>query len=232
MQIKRLAWDSDFFNYEVGKIEWSEKMQWDYFFQLASSSDYRVIYIFSDKELRPDYLNHVDRKTTLFRNLLEISPLNEDANPVESYRYDGESFLQLRELALESGVYSRFNVDPHFNNGEYQKLYDEWIKRSVLHDGALDCVVYREKGNVLAFATLEKKTDDLADIGLVAVHRSTRGKGIGSLIIEKALEKASILGFNQIQVVTQLANLPAMRLYRKCGFEVKRIQYIYHFWNL
>ena len=38
------------------------------------------------------------------------------------------------------------------------------------------------------------------------------------------------LNINQIQVVTQKANIPACAFYNKMGFKIELIENIYHFW--
>ena len=232
MLIERLNWDSDFFGYEVGKMECHNKINKIDFLRAASDSNFEVVYLFSDYELPELGLDLVDRKVTFHRNLAKIETFYDHLNAIYSYSYSDDSFEQLCGLALDSGVYSRFNVDNNFKNHEYEKLYYEWIKQSVLGGKAFDSIVYFEQEKLLAFATLERKSTHLADIGLVAVHKNARGKGIGNSIIMKCLKKARNAGFSEIQVVTQQENIPAMRLYEKCGFKIQKVKFIYHYWNI
>lgn len=74
------------------------------------------------------------------------------------------------------------------------------------------------------------KKGDRADVGLIAVDASMRGKKLGAALVLAAQEWALKNGYGSAQVVTQGENLAACKLYEKCGYHVDKIENIYHFW--
>jgi dTDP-4-amino-4,6-dideoxy-D-galactose acyltransferase len=136
---------------------------------------------------------------------------------------------QLLTLAWESGIYSRFKVDPHFKNDEYKHLYKKWIERSVSREIAKDVLVYMDGAVTGGMITLGEK-NNRGDIGLVAVAELARGKGIGKKLMIAAENAFKKMGYQQVQVVTQGINTPAMKLYENSGYTIDERIYYYHFW--
>ena len=66
-------------------------------------------------------------------------------------------------------------------------------------------------------------------IDLVGVSEDYRGKGIGSLLVSKALKWFSNYT-NSVYVGTQAANIPAIRLYEKMGFHQVFSEATLHLW--
>ncbi|EIA10242.1 acetyltransferase, GNAT family [Flavobacterium frigoris PS1] len=159
--------------------------------------------------------------------------INKDANvnKIEYYQHNRKNYDDILDLTLQSGEYSRFNIDENFRNNEYSKLYKEWIDNSINKKLAQEIIVKYLDNKVVGFATLSKKDDQLADISLVAVDKNYRGKGIAKEIILNTIIEAKKRGFNKIQVVTQVDNLPANGLYLATGFKEKSLTNIYHHWN-
>jgi dTDP-4-amino-4,6-dideoxy-D-galactose acyltransferase len=84
--------------------------------------------------------------------------------------------------------------------------------------------------NVAGFITVGRK-NHRADIGLIAVNKEFRGRKIGLSLIEKASQYAFLEGFEEIQVITQGENIPAMKLYSKSGFTIEETTFVYHAWR-
>lgn len=230
MQIEKLAWDSGFFGYPIGKLQIATFEELDNTLFESIARPFQLVYVFSSVPLRSNLLKHVDTKTTLSQTLGDAIKLEDDPY-VCSFVNGVHSYENLEQLALESGVYSRFKVDTNFKSNEYERLYTKWIQNSVKDHGAFNTGIYYKNEKILGFTTVEKKTATLADIGLVAVDSSARGKGIGTLLIEDAKKKAYKKGFRKIQVVTQAANTSAIALYERCNFNIEEQKYIYHHWN-
>ena len=159
--------------------------------------------------------------------------LNKKLNfDISSFNRNKHNINELKQLALESGIYSRFYIDSNFRSNEYQKLYLHWIENCINGNLAFDILVASDKNKMLGFTTVNKKSPDIANIGLVAVDSFSRGNGIGFNLINKTIIKAEQAGFRFIQVVTQLNNVPAIKLYEKTNFKIKEVINIYHYWNL
>ena len=136
---------------------------------------------------------------------------------------------KLKILALQSGLYSRFKIDLRFDNGEFQKLYSEWIEKSVKKIISKEILVYYKQNDEKGFVTLDIKAG-IGSIGLIAVDELERGNSIGKELMNAALYFFKNQNVNNIEVVTQKANVIACKFYKSLGFEVKSIENIYHIW--
>ena len=230
MIIKKLIWDSTFFGYNIGKCILSDSNIFDARRFKNQASSFKLVYVFADYEINHSQLKLVDIKVTLVKKKEKNE--NVDYNKIKIYNKEEDDFFQLEKLALISGKYSRFKIDVNFENNEYENLYKEWIKNSIYKDKALAVNVFKEENKILGFATLHKKTEFLCDIGLVAVDKNMRGKRIGTKLINYTSEQGFKMGFKKIQVVTQKNNRAAVGLYEKSGFNLFKIEYVYHYWNL
>ena len=124
----------------------------------------------------------------------------------------------LTELAIAAGKYSRFNVDPAFPREKFQAMYRLWIERSVrgeLADAVLVAAtdptdneeqVQSDPAGMITVA----ESGGVAQIGLIAVAGTMRGRGIGSALIDAAHRWMQSRGACEARVVTQLDNLPGL----------------------
>jgi dTDP-4-amino-4,6-dideoxy-D-galactose acyltransferase len=188
------------------------------------------VYVFSSIKLDYENLKLVDTKLTFSKDLKKMI-IPQDGN-LQLFKKGKHNFEKLEKLALVSGEFSRFKLDDNFNKNDYHSLYKQWIYNSVYKQKALNTMIYTEENKILGFTTLEKKTNLLCDISLVAVDEKARGKKIGRKLIDYTIFQASNKHFNKIQVVTQQNNIPAVGLYKKCGFRLTKTEYIYHYWRL
>ncbi len=230
MVINKVEWDSAFFGYSVGRVDLDsfETVKPEEFYSL--SAEYKLIYIFTETELLdlPDSIQLIDKKVT-FKRKTANSPFLGDVSNIHSYY--GPISDDLLTLTLQSGIYSRFRLDKNFKCNEYEKMYKIWIEESLNRKNALEVFVYTEGGSLLGFITLGEKKG-IADIGLIAVSEQSRGMKIGSSLVNYAVFKSFNIGYSEIQVVTQLENLAAIKLYEKAGFNYLKTICIYHYWNI
>ncbi len=135
----------------------------------------------------------------------------------------------LVELALASGSYSRFKVDPQMPGACFKTLYQAWIHRSTTREIADEVLVAGEEGDLQAMVTI--RLDGItAHIGLIAVEAAARGRGLGSGLIHAAEGWASERGALRMEVVTQGANQAACSLYERCGYQILSEEDVYHLW--
>jgi dTDP-4-amino-4,6-dideoxy-D-galactose acyltransferase len=140
-----------------------------------------------------------------------------------------EDFTLLVPLALQSGVYSRFNTDEEFTNNEYNRMYTEWIKLSVERKIADEVFVYQEHNSILGMVTV-KIIGNTATIGLIAVDQISRGKSIGSSLLTTVENYAYVKGCVNIEVATQKNNILACQFYEKSKYFISNTSWVYHFW--
>lgn len=226
MKLTELDWDSAFFGYKVGKVT----LEADEFLPLIWPDTllYKLIYIFSKQQIINAQVNGVTAQLVDVKLLL--------GRQATSEKQQDESILLLTklsdgliDLAIQSGLYSRFKLDSTFKNKEFERLYTTWITSSIDSD---DVVVFGYVSNhqIVGFITLSTK-NNAADIGLIAVDETQRGMNIGSKLIAMADVYAQQNGLTQITVNTQQENSSALKFYIKNGFDILNRTHIYHLWN-
>ena len=225
-----LPWDSKFFRFPVARIN----DEVDIFankniLQSLFENNIRLAYYSSSRKLVIPESNLyevklVDKKVTYTKEIIDqkVSP---------KIMYYDKKFPEpkLISLAIESGIYSRFNVDERMGREKFEALYRQWIVKSVAKEIADEVLVYKINDEIAGFVTVGKKSNR-ADIGIIAVDNKYRGRGVGKALMLGA-ESLYKNKFNYIQVVTQKDNLPACKLYESCGYTRESLEYFYHIWQ-
>jgi dTDP-4-amino-4,6-dideoxy-D-galactose acyltransferase len=233
--IEPLAWDSQFFGYPIARIvldqNGCEKLE--KLFKELTSGNFHLTYFFVppvEKEINKNVIKKggvlVDQKTVFLKTTEKQNSFSHHISEFQGLAMN-ES---LKKLILQSGKYSRFHIDKYFVNNEYEKLYTEWLRKSINKSIALKILVAKNGSEIVGITTLGKKKDS-ADIGLVAVDEKFRGQGIGNDLIRFSDNVAHDMGFPKIKVVTQLQNKSACKLYEKSGFHIESITNVYHYWQ-
>jgi len=235
---KILEWDSKFFGYKVASL----RLQNHKFNKVGTiikklkEQDVRLAYIFVSPEDEISNYNImklsgllVDQKITFFIRLNEAETYP-DCKFIKPYTLNYSS-EKLKLIALQSGIYSRFKVDPNFKNKEYEKLYTEWIDKSVRREIADEVLVYREEkdGDEKGLITLGTKGNS-GSIGLLAVDEAARGKSIGRKLVQSSFLYFKEKRISIVEVVTQAENKSACGFYGSMDFKFKETINIYHLW--
>jgi ribosomal protein S18 acetylase RimI-like enzyme len=92
-----------------------------------------------------------------------------------------------------------------------------------------EVLVIQQEETIVGFVTIKSK-DGVGEIGLIAVDVSQRRKQYGQRLVQGAMAWCRNQGLFGCCVITQGENKPAGRLYKKCGFEIQKTTYVYHFW--
>lgn len=231
-EIKLLTWDTDFFQKKIGRIDCNYDTDLSSLLQQARNEGYELIYVFCNGSLflPPDVLEKyngslVDRKVIYENNKLISKELS---FPVEEYS-STEASEELEQLAYVSGLYSRFRTDTWFHPDDFYRMYRTWIAKSVSHEIADKVYVVRESNQFCGMATL-KIEKNKGVIGLIAVSPFSQGKGYGQILNDTCSNELLKRNINILEVATQMDNSSACRFYEKCGFSVKSVTNIYHFW--
>jgi len=231
-----LEWDSSFFGYPVAKIT-AQAITADKLASIvaeAKKSGTRLIYLFTDpadtvstQAAKSIDAKLVDQKITFHTYINNKEAATVDAH-IEEFEGDHPT-AQLVNLSLQSGLYSRYKVDPEFKNNEFERLYLAWIENSVNKKIADHIFVYMEDGKELGFVTLKARSNN-AQIGLIAVDESSRGKAIGKKLIAAVINKLQNKNIPELDVATQIDNADACNFYEKVGFKGLKTENIYHIW--
>jgi len=235
---KFLEWDSRLFGYRIASLNLVNLSSDDLklIIKELEGESVRLVYCFanpsdlvSNNSLRAMSAFLADEKVT-FSCSLPSQNINESSDHIESYKLNIVT-PKLRLLALQSGEFSRFRLDPRFTNNEYDKLYSVWIENSVNKYISDEILVFNENDSLYGFITLSIK-NQIGSIGLIAVDQEVRGKSIGKKLVNASLKYFNEKNIGEVEVVTQSANKGACRFYESCGFKIKSIINVYHLWTI
>lgn len=231
-----LEWDSRLFGYKVGQIDpLADSSRAQQILDWARKEKFTLLYWMVEPKNNPQNAVAkklggllVDQKVTYVIDMPDKG-VNLRGEHIRSYRKTKANH-ELVTLALESGKYSRFFIDPHFVHNEYVKLYTTWINKSATRLFALDLLVYLdEKNHIKGFVSLGGR-DGYGNIGLIAVDRKFRSQSIGKRLMLAAFDRLIEHGYKRVYVTTQKKNIIGCRFYESLGFKEYKIVHVYHFW--
>ncbi|MCC2634223.1 MAG: dTDP-4-amino-4,6-dideoxy-D-galactose acyltransferase [Ramlibacter sp.] len=234
MKVESLEWDSQFLGAPVSRIvaEGASRRELAEAVARLRAAGVRLAYLFADSPLAPadaDALQArlVDRKVT-YRMEADGLPSTHPWPAVTPY-VPAMPQAELERLAIESGKYSRFHVDPRFPEDKFVALYVQWLRKSLTGEIADAVLVATDAGRPVGLVTMAQ-SGPAGKIGLVAVDEACRGRGLGRQLVEAARQWFASRQVSHAEVVTQQDNVAACRLYETCGFRVHAVQYVYHLW--
>lgn len=227
-----LEWDSNFFGKQIAQINAVNAEDSAIFKEIDSLFDKgtECIYLSTDRPIDLSGYDSLtaDKKRTYIHETPEYQQVAlPDKIGIESPCYTGHP-SDLYDLALQSGEYSRFRVDPHFSKEDFENLYKKWVDNS-MYEGFADYVIAATSPSPIGLMTAKREHDRIK-IGLIATDTKYRGKGIGKQLMRTILNKAAESNL-KVEVVTQADNIPACRFYEALGFRVLDETLIYHIWN-
>lgn len=233
IEIEKLNWDSDFLGYPVAKIEERSlsNNELEALEDKILNSDYRLAYYISDFKINESLFKKlevklVDVKTTFEKKLSENTYIHPSIIPFK----ENSPTDKMNELAIQTGIYSRFNIDPYIGKNKYEELYKIWLDKSVKKEMAKEVLVYMLEEKIVAYAVMTD-AKGIANISIAAVDTNYRGMGIGLDIFRSCEGWAVQNGYTDIQIIAQGANKVACNLYLKLGYSIVTEKYFYHMWN-
>lgn len=227
-----LDWDSRFFGLRIARLaeslltpesvacalSWCLSNQIDCLYFLADSGSAETVRLAEDNAFRL-----VDIRLTLensMRAAAASSPAVRPFQPMDA--------APLRAIARVSHRDSRFYYDARFSSRRCDDFYETWIERSF--DGWADAVLVAEwQGSPAGYISCHL-SPEAGSIGLFAVAREYRQKGLGHQLVAAALEYFRQKGLNRATVVTQGRNVASQRVYQHAGFVTRSVQLWYHLW--
>lgn len=236
MDYQILDWDTQFFEMQVAKII-SPILVREQITAILSEmrrDGVKLAFWASAKEIDTEdakvlgcYL--VDKKTSFSLDLHTLKAADFISSDVVEVWNPSMPAGDLESLAVQSGEYSRFAVDPNVPKVKFEALYKIWIRKCLEKEMADEILVVREGENVVGMITVGDK-NGAGNIGLVAVEPRCRGRKYGERLVRGAQTWFLRSGYQLAQVTTQGKNLAACNLYRKCGYSIEKVEYYYHFW--
>ena len=223
--IKKLPWDSDFFELKIAEIS-NQKTTTN-----KNLEDFDLIYYKSKESFTikiKGFKNSFSEIKILF--VKDILSNKIEDNNIFSIKKTVFNVSEIYELAYESGKFSRFNLDPKFNHNKFIELYKKWVDNAMNNSFADDLIVYKESDKILGFVTYQISGDE-ATIGLIAVNPDFQGKGIGSKLLNHVEQHLFNKKIKKLYIPTQKSNKTACDFYSKLGYNIHEIIHIKHYWR-
>ncbi|QHT69971.1 GNAT family N-acetyltransferase [Rhodocytophaga rosea] len=92
------------------------------------------------------------------------------------------------------------------------------IEMSYMHNGGTFEVLENEASEIIGTIALLKIDNTICKLRKMYVRKNERGKGLGSRLLTRIIEKARQSGFSQIILETEHSMKAAINLYKKFGF--------------
>ncbi|MEI6300067.1 MAG: GNAT family N-acetyltransferase [Betaproteobacteria bacterium] len=236
---QKLEWDSQFFGVNVAYISCLH----------LSDNIYKAISRFvtdNNIDLIEYLCNCHDRRSVLIAEKegftfadIRLTFIKKLTNFEPSVAVDGfalkrageEDIPQLERMAGQLYVKSRYFFDEKFGADKAEEFYKSWIRKAVRGQFDDECWCLTQGTQVIAFCSFRYTQGDRAQIGLMGVHESFAGMGVGKLMIDSVIKILVAKGVEQVVVVTQGRNYPAQNLYQSAGFRTQETQLWYHKWR-
>ncbi|MCG3210494.1 MAG: dTDP-fucosamine acetyltransferase [Anaerolineae bacterium] len=239
--IQKLEWDSNFFGVTIGRITAPKltETEIDPLLDSARCAGFECLY-FEANPNDPRTVTAVERRNFQLvdvRVVLE-HPFDDRPAPVPRYPIPADLLVtppqngdraQLVDIAVQIGHTSRFAFDTRLAR-RCADLYRVWIENSC--NGFADAVLvarWADPGEPagLISCTLREGWGHIQLAGVAAAHRQ---RGVGTGLVQAALDWTRAEGGHGMQVVTQARNVPAQRLYQQMGFFTRSMTLYYHKW--
>jgi len=240
-----LLWDSHHFEMSIGQISSTElnDSELSAVLSFAKSEGFQLVYLATrpGRTLPQTIFKNfsgllVDRKMT-FRKKVMPEPIPDLVENLRSTLTIAEynqipATEQLLGLAVQSGVHSRFKVDPNIPIDKFESMFHIWMNRSVAHDLAdIVFVAVHPSNNHQYLGVITASLEHgIGKIGLICVSHDYQGKGIGALLMYAVHQWMDSHAIKETVVVTQRDNLAACKLYARLGYRLASQQHVYHFW--
>lgn len=227
-----LEWDSAFWGTAIGRVsgdvltderraeidDWARERSVECLYFLARADDPRTLALAGEAGF-----DLVDVRLELGRLV------GEEPQPSTVRAHRAGDLPRLRAIARTSYDSTRFFADPRFPDERCRDLYETWIDESC--NGWADIVLVSERnGDAVGYVTCHLDESRTASIGLIGVASESRGRGLGGELVSAALRWSSDQRAVEMSVVTQGANLPAQRLFQRCGFRTSSVGLWFHKW--
>lgn len=167
----------------------------------------------------------VDLRTTLDVSLEPAAEVTPESVAVSA---GDEVAEDLRAIARERFTLARFFADPRFPPDRSAALYEAWLDRALRGEG--DRWVLADPAGRGFVAARHAMGEPVGVIELVGVATAGAGAGLGRRLVQAAHRRFAREGATGAEIVTQGANVPAMRTYEACGYRVSDAAFWLHSW--
>ncbi len=216
-----MAWDTEFWGVRVGRATHLDGLtEW----ALENTVGLTCLLVGTIAEVQQaEELGYrlMDVRVTLTRKTAMLISVGRRAT-----HDDREALI---EIARSAYTQTRFYNDPELPNTACGALYGEWTRS--LCDGGADMVLVIDRDGEPGGYVTVNVDNDLSEIGLIAVREDLRGTSVGTALVRAAVDYARSCDAREMQIITQGANIGALRTFEGCGFRVSDVSYWLHRWT-
>jgi dTDP-4-amino-4,6-dideoxy-D-galactose acyltransferase len=234
----RLPWDSNFWGFEIARLNRSRlspddarsSIQW------CESNNVRCLYFAADG-------TNADTLSVAAREGFAYVDTRVDLQVSVSARETGESGANLCfrtaraddlpvlcSIARRAHIDTRFFKDSNFPKDQAAELYAKWLERDLAEHAVLIACAPNSPSPALGYISCQSADQDFGRIGLVGVAEAARNRGVGRALLAVGLQHFRDAGKPIVHVATQATNVPAMRLYESAGFKTQDVRIWFHRW--
>lgn len=231
--LTKLNWDSNFFGKSIYKTYIDKASQINCIEEYFLNNNIDLCYVYSKVPIANNFKYLMISYSSMQYSFVKKNDFLFDAqkneyNEAIIFNEKFHSRNHLYKLAYISGHRSRFQLDTSFTRQEFENLYKQWIDNTI--DGKFGDVIILEtvKSKIVGMVTVTSY-DCNAKIGLISVDPNHRGHGVGKKLVNHFENYYRNNDYIKYYIIdTQSDNIGAIKLYKKCGYEVKYNTYVYH----
>jgi len=235
--VKPLKWDSEFFKMKIANVNTyriTERMA-DFIDSWCGDNRVQCLFYLCDCN-HAESVRIAEKHGFHFTDIkmcfeMDMDRYGRKAGPADSIRECTKADLPaIMEIAKKSYFQSRYYYDGHFDPKALEKFYSGWLGNTFNSPRGKVFVAHRD-GKPVGYISGE--TDNKGRLGriiLVGVDEGYAGSGLGKSLVDAMLDWMHGQRVYTAEVVTQGRNIPAQRLYEKCGFKIVSANIWYHKW--
>lgn len=121
-------------------------------------------------------------------------------------------------IARNAFTFSRLYKDPDIPNETAAQIKEDWVRNFYRGQRGDSLIVATREDRIAGFLLLIGTTIDLIATAPHEIRKGTAAAMIAAVNTQTGL----------LQAGTQIINTPSLALYRKCGFTLKRADYVLH----
>jgi dTDP-4-amino-4,6-dideoxy-D-galactose acyltransferase len=237
-KVKYLDWDSEFFGFSIGRIYANaiSAANLEEILENAVENNIKFVELFCDNSDKESIYSSersgfrlADLKITLIKKLDGETIENSALNDLIFKKADLEDANKLKTIGKGLFKHSRYYRYQKFDPAKVDSMFQTWIEKSI--SGEFDDELYYlcNETDILAFCSL-KYRENAASIGLMGIAESCRGKGLGSVLLDRIFHLLHKRKVTEVNVATQGENFNALHLYEKKRFYLSKITICYYKW--
>lgn len=231
--MKTLEFDSKLFHEKIASCEVTSDNDYKKIKRLFDTKKIDLLYLKSKTSISQTKiikkldctLSYVDEKVLFQKQFNTLQSILKNTI-IHTNSWDEFDMKFIENLAIASGKYSRFFLDPLINKDCSIELYLLWLRKSLSLE--LSDEIYISGGNIPSGLLTVKFSNEIATVGLLAVDERFRGQGIASALLLHMQNTCIKKNIHTIQIPTQRVNNTACKFYLKSGYKEVSSSFIYH----